>query len=242
MSIRSRLWPRYAAQPAATYVVEWDPQIVGRLGDPCPVVGQRLGLADMTPPAWFREPRRFDIARDPIQLTTYGREARLFRVGEVINLDPKSFRTLWPDSGYCDGYLVLEELPLALAFGPRGDRVLEIVGQIESLTAPEVEALAAILPPGPPKSPAASVQGSGLEKAAQAGGGRVWSALTELAMRTSEDLYEIHDGCTPEPVITDPRWVRVERWAGAALRSSLLGEPDAEAVWRHAIGTLRDGQ
>jgi hypothetical protein len=243
MSIRSRLLHALVAGPVAgpTYFVEWDPQIVGHLGDPCPVVGQRLGLGDMTPPPWVPGPRTFHIAQDPTTLIAYGPEARMFRVGEVVGLDPKSFRTLWPQSGYCDGYLVLEELPLATAFGPRGGRVLEVVGQVEVLSAPDVEALAAILPPGPPKAPAAAVmRGSGFDKPAYAAGGRIRAALISLAMRTSEDLYQIHDGCTPEPVISDPRWMLVERWAVEAMRSSLLGEGDGETEWLRAIEKLRE--
>ena len=135
-----------------TYFVHWNPEI--RRHERCPVVGERRDAKDTPAPSWFMgQPYRFELVREATDCHTYGPNARLFRVGEVEGLEERSFTAKWPTTGYCEAYRVLEELPLAVAFGPHGDRALQIVTLTERMTSAEVEALAATLPAGTPPFP-----------------------------------------------------------------------------------------
>jgi hypothetical protein len=228
---------RVASDP--TYFVHWDPEI--RRHERCPVVGERRDTKDVKPePVWLIDGRyHFMIVREATDCRTYGPNARLFRVGEVEGLEARSFSAKWPTTGYCEAYRVLEELPLAVAFGPRGDRALEIVTRTERLTPAEVGALAAILPRATaPVTDWNRLKEVGLDEASFSGRSRISWALTMLAFTTSDDLYEMRDGCTLEPVVTDPGWCRVLDWAQGAASAALVGQEDVERVWTEAVGVM----
>ncbi len=221
-----------------TYFVHWNPEI--RRHERCPVVGERRDAKDTPAPSWFMgQPYRFEVVREASDCHTYGPNTRLFRVGEVEGLEARSFTEKWPITGYCEAYRVLEELPLAAAFGSRGDRALEIVTLTERLTPAEVGALAGILPRGTaPDTDWKRLKDLGLDEASFSARDRIYWALTMLAYETSDDLYEMRDGCVLEPVITDPDWCRVLDWAQRAVSAALVGQDDVEQVWTDAVTVL----
>ena len=124
-----------APTPLDAYVIHT--KVRESIGHRAPVVGQREIFGGTYKP---RHPSAgLTISQTPLDERVYGDDTRLFRVTDIRGLRRGSFRPPnWPTTGHCDSYLVAEELPLHVAFGPHGTQVLELVELAESLTVDDV--------------------------------------------------------------------------------------------------------
>jgi hypothetical protein len=190
------------------------------------------------------------IASRPTALLPYG-SSRVYRVTDIQGLEERSFTPGWEDTGYCESYVVAEELPLASAFGPHGAEVLALVERVERLTADEIVTLGELsLTRGGFASDLIKRTGwevtkaTGLDSAASEAGRRVIDAILNTALATRDDsLVDVFQGCERYLAIVHPTWDAAQTAAHHAVRAALFADAldaatidEMTSIWRAFTG------
>jgi hypothetical protein len=204
---------RHIEPPVGDWFISWPPP--GLVFPRPPEVGQRLVVArGSTGNFWAMDsPEGVSSVSLP---PTPGQW--VFRVTDFEGFER------YPESGghgaTCRGLVLAEKLPAWRAFGPRGQEVVAVVAEVQSLTPDEVERLADLAPPGAhfdPRTVAGDHRYSAWCEAVR----EVRRAIALRSPESALDEYKLHVG---ELRLADPARIALAGVAADAVAEAMFPE------------------
>jgi hypothetical protein len=231
---RRRAQRRYYVSSTLSSSWRGEPELV--VGRRAPEPGTtRLGAFGKVNPPLAIHRREIDVLLDD--------SSRLFAVEEVIGLEARSFKGNWPDTGFAESYLVAEELPVALAYGPQAAVAIDIVSRLERLTAAQIKSLGQTARRVPPRPPEVIQRlRAGPHSAADVLARRIDRAVERCAVDAGVEpnVWDWFRGCAADEVhVLDPDWQQARDKAREAVSAALVG---CHSIARVFVQAMEDAE